>query len=204
MQIFSQPYRRDTGRLSVTLTKDKSSYMLVVDTLRDAPGTLHRLSAVLYRHDWNVNQADICTMENNQVIDKFLIRPIDPLADVDEIKFEAMMKDFERLLFEDLKVADYVAGREPGRAGPVSADALVEYYQDANRTYLMLCGQDRPGLLLSITEVFVERDIDILEARIQTAPDGAVRNTFLLNPTDRRFTNPDFLDELHRNLHALL
>ncbi len=209
MEIYSHPYRRTTGRLSVTLNRRANdNYELIVDTLKDAPGTLYRLCAVLFRHDWDVQNAEICTMENLQVVDRFLISPASR-EEVDEIKFEEMMKDFEHLLFENLDVSAYVAGRQgeiratPG-AGEPTGTADVRYTKESNRGHLILIGQDRPGLLLDIAGVFAQREIDILEAQIETTAEGQARNDFLINPTDTRFEDAEFRAQLERELRPLL
>ncbi|MCR9141791.1 MAG: ACT domain-containing protein [bacterium] len=216
MEIYSQPYRRTTGRLSVTLTREGDAYSLTVATLKDAPGTLYRLCAVLVRHDWNIENADICTREDHQIVDRFLIRPASREA-VDEIKFEEMMKDFEHLLFESLDVSAYIAqDAEPDAPGGSRTDSEptanaadqrdrdVEYTSSENRGRLTLTGKDRPGLLLDIAAVFTKHDVDILEARIETTEDGVVRNSFLTNPTDARFADADFLAVLSEDLRKLL
>lgn len=204
MLIYSQPYRRKTDRLNVTLTKEKGGYLLVVDALRNAPETLYRLAAVLFVHEWNITHADICTLENLEIIDKFLVRPVDSDMAVDELKFENMMFDFEQLLFESPSVSTYLKEREAELRFDATGAGQVEFYLDANRTYIMLSGFDRPGLLLSITQVFAFMEIDILEARIHTAPGGQVRNSFLLNPTDGRFKDPRFRERLSDGLRMLL
>lgn len=204
MKIFSQPYQRTTHRLSITLKREGRAFLLVVDTLTDAPGTLYRLCAVLFRHDWNIEQADICTHENNRVIDRFLVLPA--AGEIDEIKFEAMMRDFEHLLFEGLDVAAYIADRPlpPPAGDPDGETVTVEYVETSGRRYLSLSGRDRAGLLLSIARVFALHDVDILEARIQTNPDHTVRNSFLINPTDARFNDPEFRTQLSQELKAIL
>jgi UTP:GlnB (protein PII) uridylyltransferase len=209
MEIYSQPYRRTTSRLSVILTRTGDAYRLTVETFRDAPGTLYRLCAVLVRHDWNIESAEICTHENQQVVDRFVIRPASKEA-VDEIKFEEMMKDFEHLLFENLEVRSYIAEDVDAAARPTPDAAaranrpVVEYSNKNDRGRLVLSGADRSGLLLDIAGVFAERDIDILEARIETTADGRVRNSFLINPTDTRFDDEDFRAALTNHLRTLL
>lgn len=211
MQIYSQPYRRTTSRLSVTLTRESDGYMLVVDTLKDAPGTLYRLCAILVRHDWDIERAEISTLENNQVIDRFFIRPASREA-VDEIKFEEMMKDFEHLLFENLEVRAYIAHdtattdaiKTPARTTTDHSSVKVEFTTKDNRIRLTLTGRDRPGLLLDIAGAFAEREIDILEAHIETNPDHLIRNDFLINPTDARFHDSGFQEELGRVLERIL
>ena len=203
MKIYSQPYSRRTHRLSITLARENDRFRLKVETLKDAPGTLYRLCAVLFRHDWDIQSAEICShVQDHQVIDEFVVRPLVDVADlVDEIKFEAMMTDFEKLLFEELEVNQYLAKHplpQPATGATSPASVQVQYENDGARTYLILSGPDCPGLLLMITGVFAGHDVDLLEAHIETSEDQSVRNRFLVNPTDQRFADPEFRESLAR------
>ena len=194
MELYSQPYRRRTSRLSISLSQTSDAnggHQLSVETLKDAPGTLLRLCAVLYRRGWNIRSAEICTEENGQILDRFVVVPTGD--GVDEIIFETMMQDLERLLFDALSVHEYIS--EDYLAARPSAESSVDRLseerpevrlpQNADEPYLELSGRDRPGLLQAIAHVLAHRDIDVLEAEIQTIGER-VANRFLINPTDAR------------------
>jgi [protein-PII] uridylyltransferase len=204
MLMYSQPYQRNTGRLNVRLTRQNGAYLLTAENLVDAPELLYRLCAVLYVHSWNIQRADICTLENFQIQDKFIIKPIAANELVDDLKIEHMMDDFERLLFDRHSVLDFL--KEKGHAIPRngSGEGAVEFDPDVDRPRVIISGRDRPGFLLAQTMILAMMEVDVLEARINTEADGSVRNVFVTNPSDLRFRDPRFREKLSDGIRGVL
>lgn len=205
MLMYSQPYQRNTGRLNVELHRESDGrYLLTAENLLDAPEVLYRLCAVLYEHGWDVIHADICTLGNMQIQDRFVIQPGAAAGKIDDLQIERMMDDFERLLFDRASVLDYLQSRGgvPPREG--AGGGMVEFDLDENRPRITVHGQDRRGLLLALTQTLSMMEVDILEATIHTTPDGQVRNAFLVNPSDWRLRDVRFRDKISDALRIYL
>ncbi len=204
MLIYSEPYTRRTARLGVTLTREDDAYMLDVTTARNAPEILYRLAAVLYVHKWDIHSAEICTLDNNEIRDRFVIRPVIGMVAVDELLFDRMMDDFERLIFDKESVLGYIGTHGKNLPNGMSDDCHVDFRPEGDCTFVTVRGMDRPGLLLSLCQVFTMMEIDILEARINTEPGGRAANSFLVNPCDRRFINREFRDRVREAVRSTL
>ncbi|MBX7057016.1 MAG: hypothetical protein K1X75_03045 [Leptospirales bacterium] len=205
MLIYAQPYQRNTGRLNVRLSRNENGdYLLTAENMHDAPEILYRLCAVLYHHGWDILHADICTLSNLQIQDRFVIRPGASVGKIDDLKIEHMMDDFERLLFERISVLDYLQSRGDAPQRNASGGGLVEFDLDDSLPRITVHGRDRRGLLLALAQILSMMEIDILEALIDTAADGQVRNTFVVNPSDKRFRGLHFRDKLSDALRQLL
>ena len=203
MKIFSQPYRRKTDRMIVSLNRMNGLYQLEIDALHDAPEILYRLAAVLYVHDWNIVHSDISTADNT-VKDRFQVRPAGERRDVDDLKFERMMQDLELVLFERPSVVEFIRGRDKAVDFKQSGKCQVEFVLDSSRTRVMVNAQDRPGLLLCQAQVFSLLGLDIQQAVIHTEAGGRVRNVFTIAPTEQRLKDIRFRERLSDALRVLL
>ena len=188
MLIYQEPYSRKTESLGVTLTRNNErGYILDVETMKNAPETLYRLAAVLYIHDWNIIQADIKTLGNDEIKDTFLIRPLAEPEGMDELKFEKMMVDFEKLLFEGRSVLSYLQAQRKKTAPERTGNSRVDVDYKSSPTILTISGFDRPGYLLSLCQIFSLMEISIQTANIHTGQNGEVENQFYLPISELRF-----------------
>lgn len=118
MQLYSEPYRRRTELLDVELALRGSEYVFTVTRLKNAPEILYRLAAVMFAHDFSIEEAEIYTLTDGVVSDRFVIRRLDAQRKLDDLLFEEMMADFERLLFDNHSVLDYLEERDHHPARP--------------------------------------------------------------------------------------
>ena len=203
MQLYSEPYRRRTELLDVELALRGADYLFTVTRLKNAPEILYRLAAVMFAHDFSIEEAEIYTLEDGVVRDRFVIRRIDALRKVEDLLFEEMMRDFEKLLFENYGVLDYLEERDHRPARPPQYSTEVTIDAGASAT-VGIRAPDRPGALLSMLQVFALLEVDLIQANIRTAQDGRTADTFLINPGDRRFENPRFVSHLSDAIRLLV
>ena len=195
MQLYSEPYRRRTELLEVELVLRGAEYVFTVTRLKNAPEILYRLAAVMFAHDFSIEEAEIYTLDEGVVRDRFVIRCLDAQRRLDDLLFEQMMRDFEKLLFDNHGVLDYLEERDhhPARPDHYATEVIVLSGDPAT---LEVRAPDRPGALLSMLLVFALLEVDLLQANIGRGPDGRTADTFLINPGDRRFESARFVEHL--------
>lgn len=203
MQIYNEPYRRRTELLEAELALRGDDYVFTVARLKNAPEILYRLAAVMFAHDFSIEEAEIYTLEEGLVRDRFVIRRIDALRKMDDLLFEEMLQDFEKLLFEHHSVLDYLEERDhhPARPAHYLTEVLIQAMAPAT---IEVRAPDRPGALLSMLQVFAIMEVDILQARIGRGADLRTADVFLVNPGDRRFENPRFVEHLRDAIRLLV
>lgn len=203
MQMYSEPYRRRTELLEVELARHEEGYLFTVARLKNGPEILYRLSAVMFAHDFSIEEAEINTHEDGLVRDRFRIRPLDALRKLDDLLFESMMTDFERLLFENYSVVDYLESKDRRPVRPQHYDTKVEIEID-QMAVVRIRATDRPGALLSMLQVFALMEADIMQARIRLGADTRTDDEFVINPGDRRFERPRFVEHLRDAMRLMV
>ena len=200
MQIFSQPYRRTTDRLSVSMSRiEEPLYRLVLQSMQNAAEILYRLSAMLYVYQWDIKQADVRTLEDDRINDVFIIQPGNP-AVVDELLYDQMFADLESLYFRGEEVDAYLVRKNKPLPEKHSIKGKVNFQINTDSLVVTVKSDDRPGLLFSLTGVFARESIDIAQAEILTEDDGRIVNRFIIPGRDKRFQNAEYRSTLNKAL----
>ncbi|MGJ4746529.1 hypothetical protein ACQV5M_09250 [Leptospira sp. SA-E8] len=172
------------------------AYALKVNISKNEIGIIYRVTAVLYVHGWNIEEAIAETSMDGYIQDIFIVKRIDGSPMTDE-HLNAIHADLHELFYGGMSVMNYLANHpekmESLRAKVENAPEIFLFNSEiSDSTVMDLRMEDRPGILFEISQILFLFGVDILSFKAVT-DSGQVRDTFLL-----RLENGSKLDE---NLH---
>lgn len=187
--------------LSVQIAGWGDGHRVTIDSDVNEVGVLFRLAAVLYARGWNVMSARIDSPGASRIRDEFWILPAGPDGTG---RIEEIPGDLERLLFQGVSVLAYLTELKSAPPAESMQQGCVYAAPSDDGPVIVMSGRDQRGVLLKVTQAFFLMDINIVRAQIDTLPNGEVRNTFFVDPLDRRFGAHDFRVQLAQELSGLL
>ncbi|TGK00694.1 hypothetical protein EHO59_12170 [Leptospira semungkisensis] len=172
------------------------AYALKVNISKNEIGIIYRVTAVLYVHGWNIEEAIAETSTDGYIQDIFIVKRIDGSPMTDE-HLNAIHADLKELFYGGMSVMNYLAlhpeKMETLRAKLETSPEIFLFNSEiSDSTVMDLRMEDRPGILFEISQILFLFGVDILSFKAVT-DSGQVRDTFLL-----RLENGSKLDE---NLH---
>jgi UTP:GlnB (protein PII) uridylyltransferase len=154
-------------------------------------GTFHKMVAVIYKFDWDIQFGDIQTIEIDgkkyaldliklKIEEKKNIQSTIELGYLMESIFssnEDILPDLYKEIFsKKVKKLSYFKDR---------AELIIEDDLNLNQTVLYIEAESAKGLLFYLTKVFLELEIDIVSAKIETEPNTQIAmDTFYLLDKD--------------------
>ncbi|EMJ98589.1 hypothetical protein AB3N61_10065 [Leptospira sp. WS58.C1] len=180
------------------------AYALKVNISKNEIGIIYRVTAVLYVHGWNIEEAIAETSMDGYIQDIFIVKRIDFSPMTDE-HLNAIHADLHELFYGGMSVMNYLANHpekmESLRAKVENTPEIFLFNSEiSDSTVMDLRMEDRPGILFEISQILFLFGVDILSFKAVT-DSGQVRDTFLL-----RLENGSKLDEklhFHRLKEAL-
>ncbi|TGK05502.1 hypothetical protein EHQ53_17900 [Leptospira langatensis] len=172
------------------------AYALKVNISKNEIGIIYRVTAVLYVHGWNIEEAIAETSTDGYIQDIFIVKRIDGSPMTDE-HLSAIHADLKELFYGGMSVMNYLA-QHPEKMETLrskletSPEIFLFNSEISDSTVMDLRMEDRPGILFEISQILFLFGVDILSFKAVT-DSGQVRDTFLL-----RLENGSKLDE---NLH---
>ena len=119
--------------------------------------------------------ARIVPIANGYSLDTYIFMELDQRIDIDESRISKVRRNLSRTLTvaNDEKVT--VTRPAPRQVRMFSTTTVVRFTQDAaqRRTIMELVAADRPGLLSTVGQAFIEAGIDIETAKILTIGERA-------------------------------
>ncbi|EIE00184.1 hypothetical protein [Leptospira licerasiae] len=172
------------------------AYALKVNISKNEIGIIYRVTAVLYVHGWNIEEAIAETSTDGYIQDIFIVKRIDG-APMTDSHLNAIHADLHELFYGGMSVMNYLANHpekmESLRAKLMTAPEIFLFNSEiSDSTVMDLRMEDRPGILFEISQILFLFGVDILSFKAVT-DSGQVRDTFLL-----RLENGSKLNE---NLH---
>lgn len=172
------------------------AYALKVNISKNEIGIIYRVTAVLYVHGWNIEEAIAETSMDGYIQDIFIVKRIDGSPMTDE-HLNAIHADLHELFYGGMSVMNYLANHpekmESLRAKvEIPPEIFLFNSEISDSTVMDLRMEDRPGILFEISQILFLFGVDILSFKAVT-DSGQVRDTFLV-----RLENGSKLDE---NLH---
>ncbi|EQA36723.1 ACT domain protein [Leptospira inadai serovar Lyme str. 10] len=169
--------------LHLSCIRRGESYALKVNISRNEIGIIYRVTAVLYVHGWNIEEAIAETSVDGYIQDIFIVRRIDGEAMTDE-HLNAIHLDLKELFYGGVSVMNYLAKHPEKIEGlRVKLEQIPEIFlfnsEISDSTVMDLRMEDRPGILFEISQILFLFGIDILSFKAVT-DSGQVRDTFLL------------------------
>ncbi|PJZ76184.1 hypothetical protein [Leptospira neocaledonica] len=172
------------------------AYALKVNISKNEIGIIYRVTAVLYVHGWNIEEAIAETSMDGYIQDIFIVKRIDGSPMTDE-HLNAIHADLHELFYGGMSVMNYLANHpEKMESLRIKVETAPEIFlfnsEISDSTVMDLRMEDRTGILFEISQILFLFGVDILSFKAVT-DSGQVRDTFLL-----RLENGSKLDE---NLH---
>jgi [protein-PII] uridylyltransferase len=137
--------------------------------------TFAHATAVIDQLGMTIVDARIVPIANGYSLDTYIFMELDQRIDIDESRIGKVRRNLSRTLTvaDDEKVT--VTRPAPRQVRMFSTTTVVRFTQDAaqRRTIMELVAADRPGLLSTVGQAFIEVGIDIETAKILTIGERA-------------------------------
>jgi [protein-PII] uridylyltransferase len=168
---------------------DTNSEVGLVDVRRRADGdgveaalytprskrTFAHATAVLDELGMTIMDARIVPLEKGYSIDSFVFMELDSRVEIDESRMNKIRRSLTRVLTAYDDNVARVTRSVPRQARMFKTPTSVEFSPgtSSNNTVLELVAADRPGLLSTVGQVFIEQHVDIETAKIMTIGEKA-------------------------------
>ena len=153
--------------------------------------TFAHATAVLDELGMTIMDARIVPLERDYSIDSFVFMELDDRVEIDESRMQKIRRSLTRVLTAyDDNVAS-VTRTLPRQARMFTTKTSVEFSPGTadNSTVLELVAADRPGLLSTIGQVFIEQGVDIDTAKIMTIGEKAEDVFYIRSDTGAGLTD---------------
>ncbi len=167
--------------------------------------TFAHATAVLDELGMTIMDARIVPLERGYSIDSFVFMELDGRVEVDESRMNKIRRSLTRVLTASDDNVATVTRTLPRQARMFKTKTSVDFNPtpSGDKTVLELVATDRPGLLSTIGQVFIEQRIDIENAKIMTIGERA-EDVFYICDESGRPLDLHAQEELGRALLAKL
>ena len=137
--------------------------------------TFAHATAVLDELGMTIMDARIVPLERGYSIDSFVFMELDDRVEIDESRMNKIRRSLTRVLTAQDDNVARVTRSMPRQARMFTTPTRIEFsaVTSGNNTVMELVAADRPGLLSSIGQVFIEQAVDIEAAKIMTIGERA-------------------------------
>jgi len=157
------------------------------------------------RLGFNIGEAKIYTTDHNYALNTFIILvPSDQ-----ELSYNGLLKHIEEALLEKLQTNDMIEDPIKGRITrqvkhmPIKTDVRFETSEENHHQLLDIITSDRPGLLATIAFAFLEHEVELHNAKINTLGNRA-EDSFLISNKQDEPLNVQEMQALERTLTQYL
>jgi len=167
--------------------------------------TFAHATAVLDELGMTIMDARIVPLERGCSIGSFVFMELDDRVEIDESRMQKIRRSLTRVLTAHDDNVVNVTRTVPRQARMFTTRTSVDFGRNrsGNTTVLELVAADRPGLLSTIGQVFVEQRIDIEAAKIMTIGERA-EDVFYIRHETGKVLDDESLDSLREALLARL
>jgi [protein-PII] uridylyltransferase len=154
--------------------------------------TFAHATAVLDELGMTIVDARVMPTENGYSLDTFIFMELDKRIEIDESRLNKIRRSLTRVLTSGDDNVLRVTRATPRQARMFTTHTGVEFneYATDGRTIMELITADRPGLLSSIGQVFIQQGIEISGAKIMTIGERAEDSFYISDengaPLDER------------------
>ena len=150
-------------------------------------------TAVLSNHRVTIQDATILTCNNQFDLDTYIILDEHNQAMVDAKQIESIQTSLTTHLKDRASLPSIIQRRISRTQAHFNISPQITYTKDQERkqTGLFLVTSDRPGLLASISQVFLEQKIHLHRAKIATAGERVEDMFFISNQEDNVLTKEE-------------
>ena len=171
---------------------------LITIVTPDRPGVFSRVAGALALHGIDILDANLTTA-GHMAIDEIRVEGGVALHE----RPEAVTRDIDRALRRELAITARLLRRAKSyrfqrvtTARPADPRVIVDNDISAIATVLEVRGPDSIGFLYRVTRAFVELDLDITRAKVQTLGADVVDTFYVRGPSGTKVTDPDYLAEI--------
>jgi len=143
----------------------------------------------------------IVPLANGFSLDTYIFMELDQRTEIDAARLNKIRRTLTRILAASDENATRVTRPAPRQVRMFSTTTVISFEQDIanNRTIMELVAGDRPGLLSTVGQVFIEFDVDIETAKILTIGERA-EDVFYVIDLDNNALTDDTCNRLRGSL----
>jgi len=193
---FPTPQQLEWVAVGETRVSFDAPYITVVAS--DRPGVFSRVAGALALHGIEIFDANL-TAVNGMAIEQIRIAVSHNLQERPDEVIEDILRAIRRELAITarlLRRARSYRFQRLSSARVIEPAVLIDNDVSVTATVLEVRGPDSIGLLYRITRAFVELDLDIIRAKVQTLGDDAVDTFYVRGPNGAKVTDPAYLAEI--------
>ncbi|MDZ7619937.1 MAG: [protein-PII] uridylyltransferase, partial [Patescibacteria group bacterium] len=187
---------------------ETESVVYTVYTSEDVvPGIFHRLCGALASHGLEIRGAQINTLADRLVLDRFWVVDPDYAGEPPASRIAAVNQTLAAALTAPSAHASPTfrrmwngAGGTPPTARRAQSRVQMDNATSDRYTILDVFTYDRTGLLYAITRTLFELGLSVWRAKIGTHIDQVVDVFYVTDTEDRKITDPVRLQEIHDRL----
>lgn len=172
---------------------------------RDTPELFARICAEIELLDLSINDARLYSGDDSTTLDTFFVLNADgtPVSS-DDATIDGIRAALQRALEEGRNRT--VSRHTPRQLKSFLTPTVTRITQDPDRgwTVLEVATPDRPGLLARISQIFVEQQVALQSAKIQTLGERVEDVFFITDRSGRAITDGDALCELTDRIAEVL
>jgi [protein-PII] uridylyltransferase len=170
-----------------------------------APGVFHRLTGALTGHGLQVRSAQITTMADGVVLDRFWCEDPDFAAEPPADRLDEIRRALVRSLGDAAETPTFrrtwSSGETDGTAGN-EAETRVNFDNSTSdrSTIIDVFAADRPGLLYAVTRALFELDLSVWRAKIATHLDQVVDVFYVTDRESHKIEDEPHLEPVRARL----
>ncbi|MCG8585872.1 MAG: hypothetical protein MI757_14285, partial [Pirellulales bacterium] len=193
-----------TGRY---LPESDTTEYIVAARGKTGPGTFHRLAGTLAARGLDVLSAEIHTLDEGLVFDRFLVSDADFSGEPPDERIEEVCRLLRTAMNETSAEApksravwNSDSEQDEVVLEQLSTDVRIDVNSSANYTIIDVFTIDRPGLLYLLTKKIYELGLSVAVAKIATYLDQVLDVFYVTDSDGNKIEDRQRLDEIRREL----
>ncbi len=195
-----------TGRY---LSDSDTSEYIVVASGQTGPGTFHRLTGALSARGLDVLSAEINTLGDDLLFDRFLVHDPDYSGAPPETRIEEICQTLRDAILQETVAAPksrtvWQSGAEQDAVAlqTLPTRVRIDNNSSARYTIIDIFSVDKPGLLYLITKRLAQLELSVAVAKIATYLDQVVDVFYVTDSNDQKIEDRDRLEVIQNELFA--
>jgi [protein-PII] uridylyltransferase len=170
------------------------------------PGIFHRLTGALSSHGLEIRTAEIHTLPDGLVLDRFSVHDPDYAGEPSLARLEQVQQSLVHSLQSStgqppaFRRTWQVGGHRPVRVPGVPTRVNVDNSTSSRFTIIDIFTHDRTGLLYAITRTLFELGLSVARAKIGTFLDQVVDVFYVTDHQDHKIKDERLLEEIRTRL----
>ena len=192
--------KSECGLLDVRMQPDGDGIEAMLYAPR-SKRTFSYATAMLAQLGMTIVDVRIVPLANGFSLDTYVFMELDQRTEIDEARLSKIHRTLTRILTTSDEATTRVTRPAPRQVRMFETKTLVSFDQDTtnDRTVMKLVASDRPGLLSTVGQAFVDFGIDIETAKILTIGERA-EDVFFITDLDNNALTDDACDNLREKI----